>query len=162
MGVTLQESGSKGVQRKPPCRTLGAPEMLQQQQEDNRKSQRTRIIRHPWEEKMSVTASEWSPEFEKRQLGWSETVAMATDDREREVTSCCFHVGCEASHLGDCRVFRLFCLDRIEDIFEAAEMKKGARPLLRGMERPWVEELQRRRQKGERYLKYFDYLEEER
>ena len=99
-------------------RTFNARE--KQQQKNDPPTPRT----HPaWFEKLVVTPAEWSPQVMRKHARSHEAVGREVDDQGQQVNACCWHKGCRAERMWQCRMFQLYCLDRVEDVLEADRIK---------------------------------------
>ena len=110
-----------------------------------------------WLRTMWVDHADVSPQFMDRQLRSREQVAVFDDGGRRQRNGCCNHKACQARVLGHCRMYQIFCLDRLGDVRTSQALKVTGDPLLDREDLPWLSELERRRKIGEQYLTYQEF-----
>ena len=131
---------------------------IREQQQGGGRGPMTRETAPQWLQPMWIEQEDVTPQFMDRQPRSGEQTTYTNRNGGRQQTGCCNHRGCKARVLGQCRFYKLYCLDRLGDVHRAHALKLSGDALLSKEDVPWLGELERRRKLGEPYVTHEEFM----
>ena len=110
-----------------------------------------------WLRPMWVDFADVSAQFMDKQPRSREQVSVFNDGGGKQRNGCCNHKACRVGMLGHCRLYKLYCLDRLGDVRKSQALKVTGEPVVEREDLPWLSELERRRKIGEPYQTYREF-----
>ena len=98
-----------------------------------------------WLRPMWIDFADVTPQFMDKQPRSREQVTVFDDGGRKQRNGCCNHKACQARVLGHCRMYKLFCLDRLGDVLKSNALKITGEPVVEKEDLLWFDELERRR-----------------
>ena len=118
----------------------------------------TRETAPGWLQPMWIDFAQVTPQLMDRQPRAREPAPKLTNGG-RTRNGCCQFDGCRVMTLGQCRMYKLYYLDRVGDVLKSNKLKTTGRPVVEKEDLPWVEGLERKRKLGEPYQTYKEFKE---